>query len=98
MLGGFVKRGGLTRASARRPRACDGQWDAQLSEDTKHVEPAISQRGEQRDNDDSDYDSLPALAPVIAAETSLTSESPHSPKPSDLIRVLGLARCHRAKL
>ena len=57
-------RGELTRASARRPRACDGRWDAQLSEDTKHVEPAISQRGEQRDNDDSDHDSLPALAPL----------------------------------
>ena len=64
MLGGFVKRGGLTRASARRPRACDGRWDAQLSEDTKHVEPAVSQRSEQHDNDDSDHDSLPALAPL----------------------------------
>jgi hypothetical protein len=45
-------------ASARPMRTRD------FSEDPEHVEPAIKQRGQQRDDDDSDHDSLPPLSPL----------------------------------
>jgi len=37
---------------------------ARFSENPEYVKPAINQRGEQRDNDDSDQNSLAALAPL----------------------------------